>query len=341
MIAPLLIADGDIPTTWILSRILAQAFGDIEVRRADQLLGTDVQRDALIVSRLCHPGYAWLPRYLAERGRRYAYFLDDNFWELDETVDRQLVPYFTNPAVVATLDEFITKAGVVLVMSKRLRDYILRRHPLARVEYIVPGVDLDGIAATAGRRGSDSRVEGEVRIGYPTTRRTSVSELLVAVIKTIHELHGQRVYFEFVGWAPDELGTAANVRLQPHIDKYEAYIAYALERRWDLGIAPLLGSHFEAFKTQVKYREYGALGVAGAYSAVAPYTDYVDHGVTGLLVDNTVDAWVSALDRLIRTPQLRASIVANAREDVRRHYHQRDTADQIRRCLQEIAPAPA
>ena len=72
--------------------------------------------------------------------------------------------------------------------------------------------------------------------------------------------------------------------------------------------APLIGSHFETFKTQVKYREFGAFGVAGTYSAVAPYLDYVEDGVTGLLVGNTVDSWVSALDRLIRAPELRAAI---------------------------------
>lgn len=339
MIAPLLIADGDIPTTWILARILAQAFGDVEVRRADQLFGTDVNRDAIIVSRLCHPGYGWLPRYLKGRGLRYAYFLDDNFWELDESVDPSLVPYFTNPAVLATLDEFIVGAGVVLVMSKRLRDYIAGRHPSARVEYIVPGVDLDAIAAAGTRLEPEPRAEGELRIGYPTTRRTSVTALLVAVIEAIHELHPKGVYFEFVGWTPDEMATADNVRVQPHIDQYEAYIEYVLGRRWDIGIAPLIGSPFEAFKTQVKYREYGALGVAGVYSAVAPYVDYVDDGVTGLLVENTVEGWVGALDRLIRIPELRASIVTNASQDVRSYYHQRDTGAQIRRCLLEIAPA--
>lgn len=339
--SPLLIADGDIATTWILARVLGEAFGDVEVRVADQLLGANVDRDVIIVSRLCHPGYGWLPRYLAQRGRRYAYYLDDNFWELDEKVDPYLASYFGQPAVVETLDKFIANAAVVLVMSKRLGDYITRRHPSARVEYIVPGVDLDSIAVAAGRVRVAARPDGELRIGYPTSRRPTVTALLVPVIEAVRALHPEDVYFEFVGWSPDELAGSAHVRVQPQIDRYESYIEYVLGRRWDIGIAPLIGSHFETFKTQVKYREYGALGVAGVYSAVAPYVDYVDAGVTGMLVDNTVDAWVGALDRLIRTPQLRAAIAANAADDVRRHYHQRDSGAAIRRCLLEFAPAPA
>ena len=301
----------------------------------------DVKRDTIVVSRLCHPAYAWLPRYLQARGLRYAYFIDDNFWELDASVDRHLAPYFNNPAVIETLDRFIVEAAVVLVMSNRLGDYVARRHPSARVEYIVPGVDLDKFAVSAARFERDPRPSGELRIGYPTTRRTSVTELLVRVIDEMRGLHADRVYFEFVGWTPDETAAAKNVRVHSHIDSYDAYIEYVLGRRWDIGIAPLIGTHFEGFKTQVKYREYAALGVAGVYSAVAPYIDYVDDGVTGLLVDNTVDAWVSALDRLVRSPELRASIAASATENVRSHYHQRDSAAQIRRLLHEIAPAHA
>jgi glycosyltransferase involved in cell wall biosynthesis len=320
---------------------MAQAFGDVEVRVADQLFGVDVDREAIVVSRLCHPGFGWLPRYLQARGLRYAYFLDDNFWELDASVDRHIAPHFNNPAVMQTLDEFIAGAAVVLVMSKRLRDYVARRHPEARVEYIVPGVDLDRIAASAARLEGDSRPSGELRIAYPTSRRASVTELLVRVIEAMGGLHPDRVCFEFVGWAPVEIAGAKNVRVQSQIRSYDAYIDYALGRRWDIGIAPLIGSLFESFKTQVKYREYGALGVAGVYSAVAPYIDYIDDGVTGLLAENTVDSWVGALDRMIRLPELRASIAANAAEDVRRHYHQRDTADQIRRLLLEVVPAHA
>lgn len=338
---PLLIADGAIPTTWILARILVEAFGDVEVRAADRLLGANVDRDAIIVSRLCHPGYGWLPRYLAQRGRRYAYYLDDNFWELDERVDPFLATYFNQPAVMETLDNFIAHAAVVLVMSQRLGDYIGRRHPSARIEYIVPGVDLDRIAAAAAGVTVAARPDGELRIGYPTTRRTSVTALLVPVVEAVRALHPDAVHFEFVGWCPDELASAPNVRVQPQIDPYEAYVEYVLGRRWDIGIAPLIGSRFETFKTQVKYREYGALGVAGVYSAVAPYVDYVDAGVTGLLVDNTVDAWVGALDHLIRNRQLRDAIAASAADDVRRHYHQRDSGAAIRRCLLELAPAPA
>ncbi len=320
---------------------MAQAFGDVEVRVADQLFGVNVDREAIVVSRLCHPGFGWLPRYLLARGLRYAYFLDDNFWELDASVDRHIAPYFNNPAVVQTLDEFIAGAAIVLVMSERLRDYVARRHPETRVEYIVPGVDLDRIAASAARLERDARPKGELRIAYPTSRRASVTELLVRVIETMGDLHPDRVYFEFVGWAPVEIAAAKNVRVQSHIRSYDAYIDYALGRRWDIGIAPLIGSLFESFKTQVKYREYGALGVAGVYSAVAPYIDYIDQGVTGLLADNTVASWVGALDRMIRLPELRASIAANAAEDVRHHYHQRDTADQIRRLLLEVVPAHA
>ena len=83
---PLLIADGDIPTTRLVARELRVVYPEVEVRVPETLFGADVRRRPVIVSRLCHPSMRWLPRYLAGQGVRYAYFLDDNFWELTRRV---------------------------------------------------------------------------------------------------------------------------------------------------------------------------------------------------------------------------------------------------------------
>ena len=336
---PLLLADGDIPTTRILAQALGAGFGDVEIRTSEQLFGANVDRRGVVISRLCHPRFGWLPHHLRERGCRYLYFLDDNFWELTPDVDVHLAPFYQNPAVVATLDAFVRRAHATLVMSRRLGDYIAVRHPHARIEYIVPGFDAFGGHARAESVATAPKREGEIRVGYPTSRRPNVAPLLVPVIAELARRHAGRLSFEFVGWAPDAVIGLPGVHLHPHIADYSRYLAFMNSRQWDIGIAPLVGAPFEAFKTQVKYREYGGCGIAGAYSRVAPYTDYVVDGATGLLVDNTSDAWIRALERLIGDTDLRATIARNALADVKAHFDERATATQLKALLVEAAEA--
>ena len=159
---------------------------------------------------------------------------------------------------------------------------------------------------------------GTVRIGYPTTRRPSVSSLVEGVVAGVGARYGDRVQFEFVGWMPDGLERARNVVLTPHIDGYERYAAYVASRRWDIGLAPIAGTHFDSFKTDIKYREYGAMRTPAVYGAGPPYDDAVVDGVTGALAAPRADAWVDAISRLVDDPARRERIAAAAYDDVTR-----------------------
>jgi glycosyltransferase involved in cell wall biosynthesis len=341
MTRPLLIADGDIPTTHILARILREAFGDVEVRTSDTLFGADVVGRPILVSRLCHPQFSWLPGYLRAHRADYVYFLDDNFFELTPDIDAHLAPFYAHPVVVATLGAFIGGASRTLVMSRRLREYLAHRFPDAAIDYLVPGFDVAGARRIDASTPRVAKPAGQIRIGYPTTRRTNVTDLLVPAIQGALTRHGSRVRFEFVGWAPDALIGVPGVDVHPNVADYDRYLAFKLSRGWDIGIAPLRGEPFETYKTNVKYREYGGCGIAGIYSRVPPYVDYVTDGENGLLVDNTVDAWSSALDRLIADDALRARIAASARQDVEANLDQRTSAAQLKAFLERRARVAA
>jgi hypothetical protein len=329
-----LIADGDIPTTRILAALLRTAFGGVEVRTAEHLFGADVDARHVVVSRLCHPQYSWLPDHLVRHGVRYAYFLDDNFWELTEAVDSHLAQFYMHPFVRRTLDDFIRHAAMCFVMSPRLGQYVEARLPGVRAPCIVGGFDVDMIATIAASTPRVPKAEGEIRIGYPTTRRSNVTPLLVPIVREIARRH-PCVRFEFIGWAPDELATMPAAQLHPHIDDYPKFLAFKWSRQWDIGIAPLVGELFESYKTNVKFREYGGCRVAGVYSRVSPYVDCVVDGVTGLLADNTEAAWIDALERLIVDEPLRERIRANAYTEVETRLNQRASAAQLASLLCE------
>ncbi len=338
--APLLIADGDIATTHIIARLIGEALGAPDVVYPQTLRQAQLNGRITVVSRLCLPELAWLPRYFAHRGISYSYFLDDNFYELTTDYDVHNGAFFSHPAVHATLDTFLAGAERIIVMSPALASYLEARFPTQEIAQISPPIDValidrhraTGNSAAAGRK---------LRIGYPSTRRPNVAELLAEVVTRTLDRHYDDVEFEFMGWMPDALRGVPGVTFLPEVKGYENYVAAVQLRRWDAALAPMMSSPFENCKTNLKYREYAAFGVAGVYSNVPLYSCCVRHEVTGLLAENSVDAWLAGLELVITRPALRASIVKAARDDIETHYAQPLVAQQLQRCLkhrQEINP---
>jgi glycosyltransferase involved in cell wall biosynthesis len=339
---PLLVGDGDIPTTRLIGGVLRTAYGGVEVRVPGNLFGADFHRRPVMFSRVCQPEFSWLPGYLSDRHIPYAYFLDDNFWELTPEVDAHLAPFYQDPVVVATLDLFVRSATVTVVWSPRLRRYLQERFPDARVDDLPPTFDVDAVMPLLET--AHPKHDGVVRIGYPTSRRTSVNSLLVPVVEHICRKYAGRVEFDFVGWMPDALAATPGVVLHPQIPEYNRYLEFKISRQWDLGLAPLLGRIFESCKTNNKYREYGGCRVAGLYSDASPYVECVEHGRNGYLARNDPDAWIAALETLIDGPELRRTIAENAFADVKRHYNQATSAERLRDLLASLvigAPAPS
>jgi glycosyltransferase involved in cell wall biosynthesis len=311
---PLIIADDDTPSAQMAAAELKAAFGRVELRPAQRLFGARLAGRPLLVVRLCHPEFAWLPGYLAERGLRYSYLIDDNFWALDDEVDPRQSRHYAHPAVRGTLARFVEGARSVIVWSARMRDELLARFPGLDVRFVRPGIDL--ALWTGVPPAPPAASPGTVRVGYPTTRRPSVSALVEGIVSGIGARFGDRVRFEFLGWMPEGLERAPNVVLTPHIDGYERYAAYAASRRWDIGLAPIAGTRFDSFKTDLKYREYGAMRTPAVYGAGPPYDDAVVDGVTGILAPPSPAAWIAAIASLVDDEARRASIAAAAYEDV-------------------------
>ena len=138
----------------------------------------------------------------------------------------------------------------------------------------------------------------------------------------------------------------ANVRHHGLICHYDRYLRRFSRAGYDIGLAPLPDDAFYRSKTNNKFREYGASGIAGIYSHVDVYADCVRHEVTGLLAANDADSWHDALVRLIEDETLRTRIQRQARQYVREHYAQEKFEqlflEQIQAVLGTTAsPAPA
>jgi hypothetical protein len=163
--------------------------------------------------------------------------------------------------------------------------------------------------------------DGRVTVGYigSGTHRPdlqSVEDALVAVL----DRHAGRVRFLSVGvpltprlkrhaWV-EELDLFKR-RMRP----YAEFAQLAATLPIDVGIAPLVDAPFNHCKSDMKFQEYAALGIAGVYADLPPYRGRVRHGENGLLAADT-NQWVEGLERLIGSAVLRRTMARAAADDI-------------------------
>ncbi len=240
-----------------------------------------------------------MPRFIEEREGRYALFVDDNFWECDVTPE--LKAYYGHPLVRRTLDEFVRRAAVVIVNSAFLGERLKARFPGACIEVIPAHFDFSVLDPPVDvfPRPADA----PLRVGYAGTSRGSAFDSLVEAIERVLRERPGEVEFEFIGFLPKRLEGLEGVTAFPGTTDYREFLSFKRSRSWDVGLAPLGATAFTRAKTNNKFREYGALSIAGIYQDIEPYRGSVEHGVDGLLVADTPAAWRDAIVQLMDNRQ--------------------------------------
>lgn len=163
-----------------------------------------------------------------------------------------------------------------------------------------------------------------IRIGYMGTL-THVHDLqmIVEPLRKLVFRHSERVRFEIVGVSSGHarirkiFGHAVRFLEPVGGDHYESFVNwFRSNARWDIGLAPLSGRSFNRYKSDIKYLDYGVMGIPGIFSNIGPYPAAVRNGVTGIIVENEVQAWYEAMEALVRDGALRRRMGASAFEHV-------------------------
>ena len=79
-----------------------------------------------------------------------------------------------------------------------------------------------------------------------------------------------------------------------------------------VGLIPLDGSLFSSCKSAIKYYHYAMSGVVSVASRVLPYAIEIEHGKSGLLVNNTPEDWLQAMEKACSSASLRRRLLAKA-----------------------------
>ncbi len=299
-----------------------------ECRRADLS-----DADLVIVQRGASRRSGRIEERALECGAAVVYEIDDLLTEIAPHISQ----YDAVRASLPWLRSGVALADLVTVSTPRLQRELA---PLARATSVVPNhafFDED--------RPLPTQWPGEpVHLLVASSDHLLDNELTGALRQAV----GAQARLVVVGRPGDALA-ALGLPLQRHpLLPRSEFVALARSLPNAVALIPLEASRFAACKSAVKWYDYAEAGVPTVASAVPPYLDAIEHGRTGLLVDNSEAQWLQALHLLIDQVDLRRRIASQARSVVRERHGLAQTltawhtalllARQLRRARQIRAP---
>ena len=226
------------------------------------------------------------------------YEVDDNLLEIPESIPG--LDYLREPARRAQLELCLRQADEIRVYSPALQDYLSAynecdaRERTARLE-------------PRARTIADARSRACAWRDATSRQQDRIGQMVVAPLRRALDRFANA---ELTIWGPriESLSSHPRVRHLPFVADYDRFFARFAREGFDIGLAPLPDDLFHRCKSNNKFREYAASGVAGIYSNTSVYNTNVVDGVTGLLAGEREEAWFSALERLITDSALRGRI---------------------------------
>lgn len=275
----------------------------------DQVANADV----LIMSRNTDPAQNRAWQYACQLGKPIIYELDDNLFDLP--ADSAVGAYHRDPERMNQLAAYIRSANLVRVYSTTLQ----RR--LAELNSNI--VQVEGLVdwKLVPPRLPHHRSPEQVWIVYATSRLVDeLAEIFIDATTRLLDEYDDRIKLFLWGCRPPRLTGYRNVQFLNYVADYDRFFRKFAAAGFDIGLAPLPADVFHLSKSNNKFREYAAAGIAGIYSNVLVYSECVQNNVTGVLVENRSDAWYDALIRLIEAADWRRRIQMQAQVYARAHY---------------------
>ena len=243
-------------------------------------------------------------------GTKLIYETDDDLLNIDEKH-----PDFDEfTAKKESIQYLISNSNVVITSTENLKEELSKFN-----ENVIIIKNSLNECLNENKNKRDSK---NIKIGYMGTfTHEDDLKMIKPIINEIKET-SSNVTFEIIGGTTEELKDVKKINIPREYQKYPYFIKWLKAiLDWDIAIAPLANNKLNNSKSEIKYLEYASLGIAGIYSNVGAYSDAINDGINGMLIENNApQEWKDAILNLIENNELRKSIVKNSMEDIRKKY---------------------
>jgi glycosyltransferase involved in cell wall biosynthesis len=241
---------------------------------------------------------------------RLVYEIDDDVYHVDE-LNRNAYKVYSNPVYQDVVSHCAEVADLVTVTTEPLAEIMREHNPnVAVIPNFIPAsmlsIQRPGWSPTVSQR------KRKLTLGWAGGASHTWDVALIA--ETVRNFldRNPKAELNIVGVDFRKTFCMRQTRFTPwEANPRDFY--HNLD--FDVGLAPLRGSVFDASKSNIKALEYAALGIPVIASDVEPYRDFVVDGVSGFLC-KTQKQWRAAL-REIQDNELRESMGAKAKEIAR------------------------
>lgn len=264
------------------------------------------EADVIIGQRVCQTGPSELWQQMCREARAVMVFeIDDDLFHVDPG-SIAAHRFFSIPEVRANLRANIAAAHVVTVSTETLAEVLRPLNPnVTVVPNFISAADLalpvpvehPTLGPTVGWYGSESHAPDF----------TEAAPQIVRYLRRNPRVRYHQMGGTF-GW--ERAIESDQFRVTGWIDGLAALMR---EIDFQVGLAPLLDNAFNRSKSDLKAKELAALGIPIVASAVGPYLETVQEGVTGLLVRREHE-WNAHLHALLSDEERRVSMGKAARE---------------------------
>lgn len=224
---------------------------------------------------------------------------------------------------------FLKESDAITCTTDYLADEFRKLNPYV---YVLPNsLDMDRWNLEV-----EKHPDGEVRLAwFGGTQHYEDLRVVEKVLPMILEKY-PHVTFHTTAYRPDffkDFYDHPRVQMHPYAPVQE-WPSYLAARGIDIAIVPLSDNRFNRSKSNIKFLEYGILGIPAVFSNIEPYKDVMD-GETGMLA-STEDEWMFCLSRMIEDESFRKGIGIRAKVYVKEHYDQKATARLWKKCYEEV-----
>lgn len=270
---------------------------------------------------------ASIAKMARDSGRFFTYFIDDDFLAIPEHHVRR--PQCENAILrILKYSNFVLSSNVTL--AKRM--CTLGR--VKRFAILPTQVDQAEIALPKQTCTNDTH-----RIAYYVNDGcvTDFNNIITPALSALSERFLNTLTWTLIGVRPDvsaALGKS-NIEYVEHMP-YSDFKAFLRNEHFDIGIAPLQNTSFGICKFVNKFFEFTAAGIPCIYSAVEPYRSFIINRENGILVDNTVTDWYTAIEEMLNNAALRRHCIEAAQEKMRKEFSPNAVLTQLRVSMPEL-----